>query len=171
MAVCPDNVHWSECVQQVIAAINAAETPQEAFAAAEIWATRYQRLYEANAQNHWTVAESQQFEEAVREEIGGQIDEWADPANIAFSQALARYFPKLAALFGYLDHPVTRALSLIISPAPLANDFVAATPFDKDVNDALRRKISPHMRPTWEASYVESIQQGYLRVKGTPILH
>lgn len=165
MPVCPNDVHWSQCAQQVIDAINTAQTPQEAFAAAELWATRYKRLYEANAQNHWSVPESQQFEDAIRGEISGAIDQWTDPATIALNQAIERFFPTLAAVQGFLEHPVVVALQVFITPAPLANDFVAAGPTNGDVNQALKRKIEPILRPTWRDAYVESIQRSFQRVK------
>lgn len=171
MPVCSDNVHWGVCAQQVVTAIDAAPTPAEAFALAELWAARYQRLYEANAQNHWTVAENRQFEEAVKEEISSQIDQWTKPEQIALDLAIARYFPRLAAAIGFATGAVASGLLTFITPAPLANDFIAAGPSNREVNDALKRKIAPLLHPIWEQSYSQSIQNSFQKVKQQPILH
>lgn len=135
--ICDDAEGWSSCSAKVKAAIAAAGTPQEAFAAAQLWTERYEKLYAKHASTEWTPSDQQSLRDAGERQFDDAIGKYLDPAGLALDMTLERYLPTLAALFGILDGAWVAVFYVILAPSPIANDFTAAKPINDEINTLL----------------------------------
>ena len=95
--VCTPAHNWFQCAENVKKTIEATNNTNVAFAAAAEWADRYDALYMANAQQTWPSSDQEMFQKTMEKLYDEALGKYVDPAGLAFSLALAKYLPRLAA--------------------------------------------------------------------------
>lgn len=168
--LCSESEGWASCSVKVKQAIEAASTPQEAFAAAEQWAIRYDRLYLQHASAGWTATDQSRMQQVNSTLFDETIGKYVDPAAVGLGRAMEKYFPRLAAILGLASSPVVIAFFIILAPSPTANDFTAARPINDDINALLIKRLDTFLPLNWRDNYSRMVQQAYLEVKGKPIM-
>lgn len=163
--ICSETEGWSSCSEKVKNAIAAATTPQQAFEAAQVWAERYERLYAQNPSAKWTASDQQRMRSLAESLFDETIGQYVDPAGLAFTMAMARYFPTLSAMFGILTGPWVAGFYIVLAPSPIANDFTAASPVNADINKLLAAKYRTFMPLNWRDDYSGMMQRAIERTK------
>jgi len=164
--ICDAADGWAACSAKVKAAIVKANTPQEALAAAQVWAERYERLYAAQPAGSWTASDQQRLQDAAERLFDEAIGKYLDPAGLALEMALERYLPSLAALLGIVNGAWVAGFYMLLAPSPIANDFTAAKPVNDEINQLLFDKIDRLMPLNWRADYASMMQRAYEEAKG-----
>lgn len=157
--ICSNDMHFSVCGPKVLAAINAAATPQAALTVADEWAARYKQLYAANATTGWTLSDQDYLEQLLDQLFGSTIGEYVAVENLMFSMALAKYLPRLSALIGFMQGPPALLFYTLVAPSPISNDFVIAKDLNDQIHQALISKIDGLMNIGWRDKYSVSVQQ------------
>jgi hypothetical protein len=167
--ICSESEHWSSCAQKVKQAIANAGSAEDALAAGNEWARQYRRLYDQSARTEWTASDQQRLEDGMSRLFDETVGEYLDPAALALSLALSRYFPTLAAVIGLASKPVVQAFYVLLAPSPIANDFTEATPANEEINLLIGKRLDLLLGPGWRGGYTRMFQQSYQDVKGRPI--
>jgi hypothetical protein len=169
-SVCNQNDTWVMCAFKVKKAIKATNDPNAALSAASEWAERYSKLYESNARKGWTPTDQQMLEKAMGKLWHESIGQYLDPAGLALSLGLIRYFPKLAATLEFAGGPYVTIFIGILAPTPIANDFTSASFDNKQINEILAQKLPVMSIITIRERYPELFRQGFEIVKGQKTL-
>jgi hypothetical protein len=164
--ICDTAEGWSSCSEKIKKAIQAAATPQEAFAAAQEWADRYEKLYATHPGAGWTASDQQRLEAAGERLFDEAIGKYLDPAGIALDMALERYLPRLAALIGILNSGWVLGFYMLLAPSPIANDFTAAKPVNDEINKLLFDKLDAFMPLNWRDNYSSMMERAFQETKG-----
>lgn len=157
--ICSDDMHFSVCGPKILTAINAASTPQAALAVADEWATRYKQLYAANATTGWPLSDQDYLEQLLEQLFNSTIGEYVAVEDLMFSMALAKYLPRLAALFGFMQGAPALLFYTIVAPSPISNDFVIAKDLNDQIHQSLILKLNGLLNIGWRDKYSISVQQ------------
>lgn len=157
--ICSNDMHFSVCGPKIVAAINAAATPQAALVVADEWAARYKQLYAANVTTEWPLSDQDYLERLLDQLFGSTIGEYVAVEGLMFSMALAKYLPRLAALVGFMQGAQALFFYTLVAPTPISNDFVIAKDLNDQIHQALMSKINGLMNIDWRDKYSVRVQQ------------
>ena len=163
--VCAQKDRWFECAERVKAAIQATKDVNVALSASTEWAERYDALYRANARDTWTWSDQEMLNKAMEKVYDEALGQYLDPASLAFQQALKRYLPRLATVLELAGGAAVTGFIVLLAPAPTANDFTAAGPENKKINDLMLSKLPPTTVFTIKQRYPELFNKAMSDVK------
>ena len=159
--ICTSDMHFSVCGPKILTAINAASTPQDALIIANEWADRYKQLYAANARSEWPLSDQEYLEQLLDQVFSSTIGEYLVVEDLIFSMALAKYFPRLAALVASLTGTTAIFFYALLAPSPIHNDFAIAKDLNDQIHQALFKKIDSFLKIDWRDKYTNTVQQVY----------
>ncbi len=163
--VCAPADRWFQCSEKVKKAIEATSDVKVALAAASEWADRYEALYKANAQTSWPWSDQEMLRSVIEKLYDEALGKYLDPSALAFSLALAKYLPRLAAAVEFAGGAAVSGFLVLIAPSPIANDFTQAGPDNKRINDLLKSKLPPTTLLTIQQRYPELFNKAYIDVQ------
>ena len=169
--VCALADRWFQCADKVKKAIQATTDVKVALAAAAEWADRYEALYRANAQTSWSWTDQQMLQKAMEKLYDEGLGKYLDPAALAFSLALAKYLPRLAATLEFAGSAVVSGFVVLLAPSPIANDFTAAGPDNKKINELVVSKLPQTTYLTIRHRYPELFNRAYHEVQAAKKLN
>ena len=94
--ICTVDMYWSNCAQLVKNEIQKAKTPQAAILAANEWAERYRRIYDANQASTWPSSDMDLIERFFELLYDYTVGEYVKPVDVAVAIALKRLLPQMA---------------------------------------------------------------------------
>jgi len=168
--VCNATDFWADCALKVKKAIKSTNDPAVALEAAAEWAERYTELYAANSRDTWTPTDQEMLEEAMKKLWDEAVGKYLDPAGLALSLGLLKYFPKLAATLELAGSAPVAFFVTLLAPSPIANDFTAALADNKEINELLMQKLPALTSLTIKDRYPELFRQGFQKAKGQAVL-
>jgi hypothetical protein len=169
MTTCSPTESWTVCALKTKKAVMAAATPQMAFEAAADWTVRYRNLYNANVNPQWPASDQDMMEVLMESFFDDTVGKWLDPAAIAFSMALKKYLPRLAAAVGMLTSPIAIGFYVVLAPSPIANEFTEARLANEEIHRILRTKLDAALPAPWQTGYDEMMSRAYQKIKGNPL--
>ena len=145
---------WQDCAVKTKSAIREAKTPEAALRAYGDFAARFRTLYEAH--KHLPVAPSDldRFEDYV----SSGIESLTDPINWALDQAIAKFFPKIAACLGLASGVAGTLLWTFLVPSPILTDLQEAQLVNADLARMVSEKLAPLLRYNWQNSLDDRIK-------------
>jgi hypothetical protein len=149
--ICTVDMHWSNCAQLVKNEIQKAKTPQAAMLAANEWAERYRRIYDANQASTWPSSDMDLIERFFKLLYDDTVGEYVKPVDVAVAIALKRLLPQMAIMLEFAGK-ITFWWTLL-APSPIANDFTEAKFVNEEIQNILRNKLNPYLNPGWEEEY------------------
>ena len=161
--ICSVDMHWSNCAQLVKDEIQKANTPQAAILAANQWAERYRRIYDANQTATWPSSDMDLIENFFENAYDDTVGKYVNPVDVAIEIALKKFLPTMAAMLEYAGN-INFWWSLL-APSPLANDFTQAKFVNEEIQKILKNKLNPYLSPGWDDEYRRAWESAFGKVR------
>ncbi|MGO7585937.1 hypothetical protein ACC689_29035 [Rhizobium ruizarguesonis] len=147
--VTPDN-----CAIRIKAILTDTTTsPEQALQAWGAWSDVYENAYRGMADAPAPPSDLDRFEDAVAD----KIDSYTNPTSIALDQAIARFFPKLAAVSAYAEGPAAVAIMTFLAPSPTVTPIQELQATNNDLASALAIKLFASLRGGWRQEFNNTI--------------
>lgn len=150
-----NNLTANQCALKVKAVlIDVSKSPEEALTAWGAWSAVYERAYRSMPNAPKTPDDVERFEDA----IASKIDSFTQPQNIALDLAIARYFPRLAAILSIPEIPIVAAVMAFLAPSPIATPLQELQSTNSELSRLLVLRLTPLLQHDWRSRYGSAVR-------------
>ena len=149
-----EGLSWQDCAVKTRSAIREAKTPEATLRAYGEFAARFRTLYQAHKELPVAPSDLDRFEDY----ISGGIESLTAPANWALDQAIAKFFPKIAACLGLASGAVGTLLWTYLVPSPILTDLQEAQLVNAELSGMVSAKLAPALRYNWQGTFDDRIK-------------